>query len=149
MAEGTVALINCVSCSKQISALANICPNCGNPNSWTHPAIKKFIETNDFEIEEFNFSNGRNWVKGSTADSAAQTSKKDTITVIMWLISMFTAFIPIICWMIYKYFSGLKNKNPREFQAEFNGNKMTWRSNDDNHWKPIKDFFEHQLLNIN
>lgn len=159
--DNNSVLINCNSCNKEISCMTDRCPSCGHPNDWAHPLIKKFdtVSDNDFNIE-FNYSYGRNWVKGTTGDLEEDLAAKMTVSdvvfssggffmgLMLFLLLLSDTGVAVffiilfIAWVIYSYFNNSKNRNAHKFYVEFNGNNLTWKSDDDHFWQPVKRYFE-------
>ena len=53
----TANLITCPACGKTIAPAAKVCPGCGNPNTYVHPEIQRFMDarTSFQQMPQFNY----------------------------------------------------------------------------------------------
>ncbi len=131
-----LTLTSCTACAKEISTLADKCPNCGAPNEWVHPHIRIFMADMPQNTSKKYF------VFHNKTQIWGNTEKK--FPWWMWIIIIFCSapgfafgFIPglIIAPIAYYLLLNMYG-NKLEFFADFQ--KGTWTSNDDSFWKPIR-----------
>lgn len=135
-----IGLIPCSTCGHQIGTQADICPQCGSPNTWMHPTIKAMYEKKVFDTTRgFNF-----WHKGSEVwgESIYHSFLCYVGALVIVLISLLSAFIslfigPVIGGLVLAFFWRGTSK-----RDTFRANLVTgsWESSNDAFWKPVADF---------
>lgn len=147
-------LIECDSCQKSISPLADNCVGCGAPITWVHPKIKEFDDNiNSWKTDKpFNYECNKSEMIGNTVPKLSIFEK--IIVVFMAISIIIFAFrMPFflniiigagfgagIVWYRSKW--GVK----QWFRVNLQNNE--WESSNDVYWKNVKSFFFDENFNI-
>ncbi len=158
----TQALIVCNTCQRQIAATANACPGCGAANRWVHPEIERFnVQAGKLETKSpFKYDHTNTWIRGY---ATVKRQKPQAIVggwclIILgvvpfglWCLGLLQrhpeaalaslAFIPLGIGLLIA--AGFMKDLPEDvkFQVDLATTPPTWQSNDDEFWKPVKEFF--------
>jgi len=172
--SSTVGLIACQSCGKQIAQSADNCPNCGAKNSFEHPAVTSFKRRaqSGFEgVKSYTYITTQTSVKGlGNIPTIGATIGLLPLLGGLWSL-WFAAFrlcgdCPVkSAWQYEAYLAGGADafgffgwigviggglmiglsKKEVSFEARIENNRLDWKSNNDEYWKPIRDFFSKEL----
>lgn len=138
----TNGLIPCSTCSYEIGTQAEKCPQCGSPNSWTHPKIKEMLEAKSVNTtRQFEF-----WHKGAEVwgESVYHSAIAYIGAVIILIIAIFSIlftsiFGPLIGGVfLVLFWRGTAKKDT------FKTNIVTgtWESSNDKFWQPVIEFLK-------
>lgn len=139
-----IKLIQCASCSKEISPLAAQCPNCGAPNEWIHPSIHDFLKVKDQTgiSRPFTFQWNKSDIWGESKPKA---------NAVGWLI--YAGLLPLSLYWLFSYgiigallcgaaIGVALQVVPRVWgsQETFKANvlKREWTSSNEKYWAPVK-----------
>jgi hypothetical protein len=166
--------LNCGTCNKEISKLANACPNCGAPNDWVHPSVADFMANlNDYkEMPEFQAYSDKTSATGISNkpsgpalgalcfiagvlilglvavlafDSFYQYKIQLVMAVGLWIAKLPLINLEILGFvLLYGGYHFSVNSVVR-FDADFKDGTFKWTSNDDKFWAEVKTRFENNF----
>jgi GYF domain 2 len=159
-----VTTVPCAACQHLIATTASTCPQCGAPNTWVHPEIKRFRDNcntvsapQSFEfVSTSTILRGYTQVKVTTETSMEKAIKVGTISVISIMLGALTPLsgliVPIASIVLFFSFEAMLiaslDKTPLpppitlpEFTLDFSQTPPRWSSNDEEFWKGVKGFF--------
>ncbi|MBL8822292.1 MAG: DUF3784 domain-containing protein [Planctomycetia bacterium] len=158
----TKALIPCETCQKSMAVTANACPACGAANTWVHPDIVRFNqEKHKLQLKapaqvytSSTYAFGNATVKRQKQQNIVGGWSVMVIGIAPFLLSYIgffknhpdmvlysLLFIPLgIGVLIYAAFQKDLPEDVK-FEVHLTESPPRWQSNDDEFWKPVKDFF--------
>ena len=137
-------LIPCKTCKHEIGTQADTCPQCGSPNTWTHPRIQAMYETKTFNTtRSFRF-----WHKG--AEVWGESMCHSPLAYIGAVIIVAVAMLSALFWLFVGPGIGgvvlvlFWRSTAKKDTFRTNLVTKTWESSNDKFWKPVAEFLELQ-----
>jgi hypothetical protein len=141
--EGKMAgLIDCLTCEKQMAALADKCPHCGAPNGWVHERIQRFIAAGDSiaTTKRFNYTHTKTELTGFTGREDPLWVRLTCTAICLFgaVVSIFFGWMPVVLAIVLSCVLFWANQRPAAtFHADFE--RGTWTSTDEAFWKPVRE----------
>jgi DNA-directed RNA polymerase subunit M/transcription elongation factor TFIIS len=146
-------LITCPACGQKIAPAAKSCPSCGNPNTYVHPEIQRFLDSAQTFRQAFDYK-VEGFVLSGWAVVERGANKTLSHGIKLCLASCFLCLIPFllpiagllllvgICMVLSTFFSTTKVSDyVSRFTIDFNQTPPAWHSDEDVFWKEVKSFF--------
>jgi hypothetical protein len=155
--SATTKLMPCTTCGRQIALDASTCPGCGARNTWVHPVIKAFIDNaGNLEVPPFTFVHAATQVNGTCeTNKTRSTFQLMHVGLVFGFIALLALFISpalsavltVICVALVilgMIIQGPSNQFHTSFTADFSSGSLKWSSDNDQHWAPVRAFFDRQ-----
>jgi len=145
-----------------MAVTANACPACGAANTWVHPEIVRFNQ----QIDRFQLKAPAQFYSSSTFVHGNATVKREKlqntlggcslieIGIAPFLLSYIGFFkkqpdVVLYCLLLIPLgigvllYAAFQKDLPEDvkFEVYLTESPPRWQSNDDEFWKPVKDFF--------
>ena len=157
-------MLQCRTCSHSLSVDAAICPCCGAPNNWLHPAIERFrdsISTLNFLPEKslVFWKGNRVWGTGSQKYPKSLTHpvkwgpRVMISSFILWMvfwrfapywaaILLLISFIGFLGTMVGMFLAAVSSDQVVNFDLDFSYMPPRWSCNNESYWADVRKFFE-------
>jgi hypothetical protein len=139
-------LIECKSCKKQISPLAQSCPGCGAPNEWVHAGVQRFLDN----VSSIQPAGGLTYWHDKVSVWGETGKMHTAVSIVITLVTVVVAAPLALFAFWFAFFIGFvgfflagHSKRKETFRADFSTG--AWESSSNDFWKPLREMLAGDL----